>query len=91
MRHLSLVLVLTACSAAAPTPGPGGDAATDANSIYDTANGCPARHVRIGEECISNTDSACGPRLVQCPSGTFCALVSGGGPLTREDVRCERE
>ena len=86
MRHLhalALALTLTACGASAG-PAPAGDAGSD-DAPADTANGCPARHARIGDRCVSLLSTACGDPPVPCPSGQSCALVGGGGTPT---VQC---
>jgi hypothetical protein len=92
MRYLIILASLAlACGAEAPSPSESDAAAAVDGNPYDTANGCPVRHARIGAECISLLDDACGPRRGRCAVGTVCALVGGGGPLLPEDVRCVRE
>lgn len=86
-RIVILALATLACGAASPTPIR--DAADSA--VADTPHGCPLTHFRIGVECISGTDTACGPMRVTCARGTSCTLVSGGGGLRPDDVRCERD
>lgn len=88
MRYLLVLASLAlACGAEAPSPSDA-DASTDGSGAYDTGNGCPARFVRIGAECVPALDDMCGPTRTRCPSGQSCFIV-GGGAGTPTVVRCE--
>ena len=72
-----LVLLVTACSASAPTGS--SDAATDGGADVpgDGSPHCsPGTEALIGGRCVPFTEQDCGGRA--CPRGEVCSVVKDG-------------